>query len=1683
LFKIDLPVRIQKYNIHRQIAETDLSQVYEATIDDQSRCCLKVVKSKSEEVPTLDQIRFRTEASVLSQIKSPQVVQVYEIGEIQGHGFISLEWVQGKPLSSFIQGISLTQTESLQIVSQVCLGLVAVHGKGLLHLDIKPDNIMISQDADGGRSAKIVDFGFAGNSGVDITGLMGTPRYIPPEQSGLVKWSVDVQADLYSLGVTLFEMITGRLPFDDPDPRIVLQEHLEKNPPLPSVLNSEVHPLVEKIVMKLLAKSPFDRYQSALSLHSDLQVAIERVASSNPSGELELDKLSRQGLHLGKVFVGRKAELSFLFDLYQKANSEKIQVCFVSGVSGLGKTALLSELQNRVLISGAHLAYGKCQQFSRGLPFFGIGEAFNSFLAKLETYPEASQNLIKKRIIDTVGDLKSDLLRVAPGFGKIFGDVQVASAAADERAIQKMKEAIVRVISSIAHKGQPLMILIDDLQWADYSSIDLISYLADLQVDGAIYFIGTFRPEEVYEDHALRKLLDRHDGQGQVKKLELAPLSTEEMAEMVARSLGQEILTINQGLVQLVGQRSRGNPFYINEILRTLLKEKVVSVGEKRVEFDANRAEGLRLPDSLIDIVLARIQGLPDQTQQLLSAASILGSPVAAQDLAKILNRDPFAIESEIRSLADENIFRKIPAGYAFYHDKVLEACLLLFDEGLRVKTHLSCIELLQARKQDESVVFALAEHAIRAGHDGHIIKFCSLAGEQAFQKNSLSDALKYFGKVLEKVDSSDSSRLPIQLKVCDIYTAMGNYTAAESVLTELLAKGAAHTLKVRVTANNKLAETMQRQGKYAEALQRLNDSLAIIKAPLFKRNFKFAIAVDRAMIAVLSHIKNVSPSPDRTERLTLLCDTLRRLWMVMVIVDNKSMLHISYRFLRVAIQLGRPIEMATAHQYLALTVCNTPSPNFKAGLMHSQRAMDLGQSIGAHEIVAGALIRIAAFLTWQAKSREAISYSERARETLLAVGNMWDLGNAIIFSYFSNRTLGKLTEALSSAQGLLRLGERTGSKGLVSSGSSKIADVLFLQGNLVEGEKNLELAIQIAEKNGLKFDLFQAMKVAGFSRLHRGQLNEARGFFARAIKLNEEAKGSFFTAYIQEAYLGWVESYLKDKVQLEQLLRTDSTEIKAIRKYLIQAAGIEKHFRDYAYVLKLEAILAFREGDSKTFNSKFEQSIMRYSAQERPIELAITELDYGSLLNELSDSQAKSFLRKAHNKFTELKIPHFKKAAELALKEAGEHVAAEAAGGVRSEKVAQTLLEVSLAALSSIDKIEQSRALLDKTIELFEAERALLFLKSDAGELEFLLGRAAMQIDISQPDGFSRTILSKVQTTQAPLVAANTEEGVLLGSHSVIAKNLKSMMAAPILVRGSLIGVLYLDNRIEKKLYMSEDGEFLMAISAQIGALLQISKLASVEIEKKTIEKDLELTAAVQMLLLPEKRDFTQEGVLITSYYQPSNISGGDWWWYSTDPQGNLQIYLGDVTGHGPGSAMITALVAGALRATSSPLINRTAVGGDATGEILRVTSSDLRSVAKGDYLMTMNVVLINPKTREGTFWFAAGTVVIVLKQTGEAQIFHVQSKPLGIEAESFGSEKTKLEAGDRILTFTDGITEQMDLRGSQFGERRLIKTMKEAKAMPLADAREHIVKSVHKFRGEVPMADDMCFVLVEMS
>ena len=411
-------------------------------------------------------------------------------------------------------------------------------------------------------------------------------------------------------------------------------------------------------------------------------------------------------IQIGKVYVGRNEELEFLNATFQKTFSEELQLCFISGLSGLGKTALLTELQNKVLIAGAHIAYGKCQASSRGLPFYSIGEAFNNFLAKLDSYPLNSQELIKKRIIELVGNYSQDLLKIAPAFSKIFSESVNKKADTDDKASQRIKEVIARVINAISHRGQPLLILIDDLQWADYSTIEFISFLIEQKSSAAVLFIGTYRPEEVDDDHPFKKLLIKYGTSAGVSQLTLQPLQDEVIKEMVSKTIVKNKSHLPEELYRFTIEHAKGNPFYVNEILRVLVGDKVISLVDGKVLWDSEKSRLVNLPTSLIDLVLNRLNGFPVKERTLLGGAAVLGNPFSIMDLAVLVEEDPFAVDLMLRQFLLDNTVKRIgDENFSFYHDKILEACQLILKKEIQIRFHRRAIEIIEKKKQDDKSI------------------------------------------------------------------------------------------------------------------------------------------------------------------------------------------------------------------------------------------------------------------------------------------------------------------------------------------------------------------------------------------------------------------------------------------------------------------------------------------------------------------------------------------------------------------------------------------------------------------------------------------------------------------------------------------------------------------------------------------------------------------------------------------------------------------------------------------------------------------------------------------------------------------------------------------------------------------------------------------------------------------
>lgn len=1435
--------RIGQFNIIRQVAKTDFSEVFEATAPSGRRVCIKQMSMDLTNKAALDLLALKQEASVLATIHHENVMEVIEFGEQDGKPFLALEWIDGQPLSHMIAEGALNQADVLEIIGQVTLGLCAIHEKGILHRDLKPDNLMVNRSGDQ-WVAKIADFGLAGQRSEGSKEFVGTLSYVSPEQAGLVDWPVEAQADLYSLGIILYECLTGACPFTSADASALLVAHLSQKPAAPSSKINGLHPLLEKIILKLLEKEPAKRYRSAQGLHADLVEVKARLKVSNPSDDLILDGIVPAFSRIRNVFVGRSAELEKLNGLFQSARRGQFSICLVSGVAGAGKSTLLREFENKSLIDGGKFAYGKCYEFSRALPYFCLSEALANLLKRLNLFSETSRQQIFSKIREAVGDLDSELVQLVPSFKTVFPNPKPAKYMGEGRQKELVSDLVTRLFKSISHKGSPLVIILDDLQWADRTLLELLQKLTASGFECPALIVGTYRSEEVDGDHPLSQLLNSDSKM--VSKFEIGPLEADDVRLLNSRALSVSE-TGHEPLDRFVLDKAKGNPLFSIELLKALLTDQILTVDGAAGAFDGEKAEKQKLPNSIVDMVIRRVSALSPAQQTLIGHAALIGTAFTFEQLESVVGLPREEIHQTLKAMLVEQVLKLNRAkAFAFFHDKIHEACRKLVPPDQRSAVHLKYLKYLETLPRTDDLMFSLAVHALHSTDAQRIVEYCTCAGEIALQKNANEDARTYFSQAEEalghfKADLKQIINIKFNLAEC--FLRLGRYKEARTYLDEVQ-KGSSDKL-LGAKARAKVAECYQREGRHEESKAELYAALETLRFRIRGRWFWLPIFLDRLGILLFSLLRRFgSRTPAHKEMDLAITGVLKRLWMVHVVNDTSRLTHISYRLLYVASKIGVSEELALAYQYLSFSIANSARPNIPLGLKYARRAVDLARAVEAHEVVAGSLVRMAAYFTWQGKSTEALEYSEKAREMLIALGNLWDVGNAIIFSYFAHRTLGFLDKALATAHSLVKIAEETGSQGMMASGKTKVAEVLFLMNRFEEGESQITEVFEITKKNKLVFDYFQTLKVYGYANLYRGKLHDAIKLFDKAAEIVDNSPRSVLAAYRSDAYLGWCETALR--VSLAE--KKPPADPARIQKYLAAAEKSERFYRELGHVLRLKGWLAHLSGQKATARKFFESALTLFRAQERPIDVALTESDQATLLGGEGNIEAQQILKRVLLTFTQLSAEIHAERCRGILKTWGvaDSDSQQGVDRQKAEKLSSALLEISVASVSSFDPMDQARALLDKTIALLKAERAILFTPVDGGKMEFKLGRNATSEDIPPSDGYSNTVIKRVSETREPIVVVGTAEGVLMGAHSVVEKNLSSMMAAPILLRDQLMGVLYIDNKLTRGIYKEEDANFLLAIAKHIGVALEVSRAAKMEIEKSRLESDLKVQLAL---------------------------------------------------------------------------------------------------------------------------------------------------------------------------------------------------------------------------------------------
>ncbi len=635
------------------------------------------------------------------------MVQLAE--DAQGADGLALRDCGGITLAKMLQEGTCEPARVLFLAQQLARILAGVHRAGVIHRDINPANILIGEDGE----PMLIDFDLgvlaSNHLAVEPDGqIVGTLSYIAPEQTGRTGRAVDQRADLYSLGAVFYEMATGHPPFERPDALELIHDHLVHEPTPPSEIDSCIPLGLSNVILRLLAKAPEKRYQSAEGLLHDLQ----RLASDLAHGRIEVFELGERdfaaGLAAPAKLVGRDAELATLLNTFSDAVHAPRRKVLIAGPAGIGKSALINELRPVVTAAGGWFVYGKFDQYQRDASTAGaLTQAVRALGRLLLTQSGDEVAAQRERILHNLGRNAGLITRTSPEFALLLGDhVEVPEVDPRQAALQ-LQQAMLDLLVAIASPQCPLVVVVDDLQWAEAYSLRLFErMMMDLELPGLL-MVGSYRSDEVSEGHVLAPMLARWQQHPQPPtQIALANLNLAAMSE-ITRQMLRLSPERSVGLAEALNALTGGNPFDTVEMINALRADGVLTLEEAGWAWDEGKVRRFIGRGNVVDLLAARISRLPALSRELLEFMSCLGSVVECKLLCVAVGLDDDELQLRLRPSLEDGLLLADQTsgqdGVRFRHDRVQQAMLGAMSDSQRSGRQLAMARRLAAEPAFEN--------------------------------------------------------------------------------------------------------------------------------------------------------------------------------------------------------------------------------------------------------------------------------------------------------------------------------------------------------------------------------------------------------------------------------------------------------------------------------------------------------------------------------------------------------------------------------------------------------------------------------------------------------------------------------------------------------------------------------------------------------------------------------------------------------------------------------------------------------------------------------------------------------------------------------------------------------------------------------------------------------------------
>jgi diguanylate cyclase (GGDEF)-like protein len=638
-----------------------------------------------------DLLQIRNHYSITKNIQHLGIVASYDLEPYGNSYALIMEDFRGISLRQYAQMNRLTLNKILELALQLAGILEGLYQHRVIHKDIQPAHILINPTT---QQVKLIDFSIASllpKETQEIQNpniLEGTLEYLSPEQTGRMNRGIDYRSDYYSLGVTLYELLTQQLPCRCQEPMELVHCHLAQQPTPPHEINPDIPPPLSALILKLMAKNAEDRYQSAFGLKYDLEICLDQLQQTGTIEPFELGKrdICDRFLICEKLY-GREAEVQTLLAAFERVSLGEVEMILVAGFSGIGKTAVINEVHKPIVRKHGYFIKGKFDQFQHCIPLSGFVQAFRDLMEQLLYESDVRLAHWQQKILAALGDNAQVIIEVIPELERIIGHQPAVPELSGNAAQNRFNLLFQKFIKVFTTKDHPLVIFIDDLQWADSDSLQLIHLLLQPNESTHLLLIGAYRDNEVSSTHPLKLTLYDLEKEGVVvNAITLAPLSKAHLNQLIADTLSCDT-EMALPLTKLINQKTKGNPFFSIQFLKALYQENLITFNHQQGywQCDITQIKAKAMTDDVVEFIAVRLQKLSETTQNVLKLAACIGNQFDLETLAIVLQQSLTEAGVSLWNALQEELIVPASEVYKFFQENTYDTLNLLTTDSANV--------------------------------------------------------------------------------------------------------------------------------------------------------------------------------------------------------------------------------------------------------------------------------------------------------------------------------------------------------------------------------------------------------------------------------------------------------------------------------------------------------------------------------------------------------------------------------------------------------------------------------------------------------------------------------------------------------------------------------------------------------------------------------------------------------------------------------------------------------------------------------------------------------------------------------------------------------------------------------------------------------------------------------------